>query len=81
MISCQQYDYIEIACMYRFPVRITLKNEEVIEATAYDTKKNDKNEECLLLKAGDKEQLVTLDEIAQMEAQIENPHFTSVTFA
>ncbi|HFU74774.1 MAG TPA: transcriptional antiterminator, partial [Arcobacter sp.] len=26
MISCHQYDYIEIACMYHYPVALTLKS-------------------------------------------------------
>lgn len=80
MISCQQYDYIEIACMYKFPILLTLKDAETLQGIAHDTKKNDDNEECLVLKTQDKETLVVLDDIATMEVQIENPHFKSVQF-
>lgn len=37
MISCNQYDYIEIACMYKFPLRLTLVSNQVVEGTAIDT--------------------------------------------
>ncbi|MEF1308131.1 Rho-binding antiterminator, partial [Vibrio owensii] len=26
MVTCSQYDFIEIACMFNLPVEITLKN-------------------------------------------------------
>lgn len=28
MVTCNQYDFIEIACMFQLPVEITLKNGE-----------------------------------------------------
>lgn len=32
MLSCEQYDYIEIACMHRYPVLLTLKTGQEISS-------------------------------------------------
>jgi len=47
MISCHLYDYIEIACMHQYPVKLTMKNGKVFECTALDTKYNDAKQECI----------------------------------
>ena len=31
MISCANHDYVEIACMYRFVVKLVFKNGKVVE--------------------------------------------------
>ena len=80
MIACHQHDYIEIACMHKFPVKLLLKNGMEIEGIANDTTINNNREECIILKTGDKEQIVVLDMIKEMDVQIENPHFTLVKF-
>lgn len=80
MVSCQQYDYVEIACMHKYPIILTLKNGKNFEGIAYDTKVNDKREECIILKTADAEKIIVLDEIAKMEVQVKNPHFSFVQF-
>ncbi len=80
MIPCDQHDYIEIACTYRYPVRLTLKSGVLIEGTALDTAFNANHAECIKLEVNGTEQLVVLDEIAKLEATIDNPHFQSVSF-
>lgn len=79
MISCQQYDYIEIACMYRYPVKLTLKSGSVIEGNAVDTARNSDYQECIKIKIDNEERLIVLDEIAILETTLKNPHFQSVT--
>lgn len=80
MIACQQYDYIEIACMYKFPLKLTLKSGLKLEGVACTTKINDKHEECLILKAENQDEAVVLNDLAIMEVQIENPHFKVIKF-
>ena len=80
MIACHQYDYIEMACLYKLPVKLKMKNGRKMEGIAYDTKINENREECIILKTGDKQQLVVLDKIKEMEAHTENPHFKLVKF-
>lgn len=36
MIRCNQHDYLEIACLYGYRLRLTLRNHQVIEGNAKD---------------------------------------------
>jgi Rho-binding antiterminator len=80
MISCGQYDYIEIACMYRFPVRLTLRSNDVVEGIAMDTQLNENREECIKVESEGVERLVVLDDLSKLEVCVDNPHFKVVSF-
>jgi Rho-binding antiterminator len=80
MIPCHQHDYVEIACMYRFAVRLLLRSGEALEGIAMDTQLNAGREECIKLKTGGREALVVLTDISRMEAVVANPHFDVVGF-
>lgn len=80
MISCQQYDYIEIACMYHFELELTLSSKEVIRAVAVDTLRNDKRQECLKVALGTEHQLVPLNDLMAIKALKSNPHFSVIEF-
>ena len=80
MVSCQLYDYIEIACMHKYRVKLYLKSGEEISGVAVDTCIDENRQECLLLKAEAGEQLVVLDSLLKMDAKIKNPHFEQVQF-
>lgn len=80
MISCNQHDYIEIVCMYRYPIKLTLKSGEIMQGVAVDTQRNEKRAECIKVDIQGMEQLVILDEIKLLEVVVENPHLQKVTF-
>ncbi len=82
MISCNQYDYIEIVCMYSYPVELTLKSGEVLMGKALDTQFNDDREECIKVEVGaeNDQALVVLDSISSMRVCVDNPHVEFVTF-
>lgn len=80
MISCNDYDYIEIACTYQLPLKLTLKSGEIIHCIATDTSVNEAREECVRVVIDSSKRLVVLDQIKTMEAEIENPHFKKVSF-
>ena len=80
MITCQQYDYIEISCMYQFPIILTLFSGKKIEGIAKNTKRNELREECIELLVDGKTSLVVLDTVAKLEVTVENPHFSEVVF-
>ncbi|WED29625.1 Rho-binding antiterminator [Vibrio sp. DW001] len=80
MISCSEYDYIEIACLYRYPVRLTMKEGEPIRGVALDTIRNESRNECIKLNTDETVILIELDGIAKLEVLIDNPHFIEVTF-
>ncbi|MGR5285860.1 Rho-binding antiterminator [Vibrio maritimus] len=81
MISCSDYDYVEIACMHRYPVRLSMKNGQKIEGTALDTTRNDVKAECIKLSQQSGERLVELDQIASIEVLTANPHFVTKVFS
>jgi Rho-binding antiterminator len=80
MISCSSYDYIEIVCLFAYPVIVTLKTGETLDGRAVDTARNINREECLKLTVDGVDVLVVLDEIAKLAVAIENPHFNEVLF-
>ncbi|WP_019529087.1 Rho-binding antiterminator [Dasania marina] len=81
MINCNQHDYIEIACLYQLPIKLTLKSGAPIAATAIDTQRNDAKEECIKIKVGSDHQLIVLNDISTMQALIANPHFDTISFS
>ncbi|MEF1175056.1 Rho-binding antiterminator [Vibrio sinaloensis] len=80
MISCSDYDYIEIVCMFRYPVVLTLKSGAKVQGTAIDTVRNDNKEECVLLETANGSSYVLLDSIVQLEVSVDNPHFKKKVF-
>ncbi|MUL09827.1 Rho-binding antiterminator [Aliivibrio fischeri] len=80
MISCNEYDYIEIVCLYRYPVKLTMKVGESIKGVALDTSRNESKNECIKLNTNETEILVELDGIAKLEVLVDNPHFSKVIF-
>lgn len=80
MISCSNYDYIEIVCLFKYPVEIYLKTGEVVTGRAIDTVKNDQREECIKLQFSHGESLVILDAMERLKVLVENPHFQEVVF-
>ena len=81
MISCENYDYIEIACMYRYPVKLTTKCGAIVEGVAIDTRRNELKEECIKVNAeSDNSILIVLNDIRKLKVLVENPHFGEVIF-
>ena len=80
MISCGDYDYIEIACMYRYTVELTLTSGNVIEGVAMDTARNDNRNECVILDVDSSKVLVELNEVKSLKVLTNNAQFTEVEF-
>lgn len=80
MISCNEYDYIEIVCLYHYPIKLTMKNGEEISGIAQDTKRNGQRQECIQMTIADKPTLVLLEAISKLQVCVENPHFNEVVF-
>lgn len=80
MINCNQHDYIEIVCMYRYPLKITMKSGEIIYGSALDTVRNENKEECIKIESDKNEQLIVLTGVKQLDVTIDNPHIQTVTF-
>ncbi|WP_162048373.1 Rho-binding antiterminator [Vibrio taketomensis] len=80
MISCSQYDYLEIACMYHFSIRLTLLNGETIEGEAADTGYNNQKQECLIINTSDGKHAIPTEVLKSLEVITDNPHFSFVEF-
>ncbi len=81
MINCDQHDYIEIVCMYRYPVKITLASGDIVEGIAMDTARDEQHAECIKIGDEKNQQLIVLDEIKTLEVTEENPHVRRVDFS
>jgi Rho-binding antiterminator len=80
MISCQHYDFIEIACMHRLSIALVLKTGDVIYGVATDTKRNAHKEECIAMTVKGELKLIVLTSISVLKACTENPYFSEVNF-
>jgi len=80
MMTCSNYDYIEIACMYKYPVTLTLKDGSERSGIAWDTTINGNHEECIILKKDSHTETVPLEQVIQMQTRQENPHFQQIIF-
>lgn len=78
MMSCEQHDYVEIACMYRYLVKLSLKSGAELQGIALDTRRNAQQQECIVI--GEQSNLIPLDSISSMAALGQNPHFQLVRF-
>lgn len=79
-MKCDHYDYIEIVCMHRYPIKLTLKSGVEIQGKAIDTQRNEAREECIKMTINDEVSLLVLDTILTLEVTVDNPHFKSVRF-
>ncbi|MBQ4799991.1 Rho-binding antiterminator [Pseudoalteromonas sp. MMG006] len=80
MISCHQYDYIEIACMHRLNIELVLKNGDGVCGVATDTKSNANKDECIVVNVNNELQLIVLNTISVLKAREKNPYFDRVNF-
>ncbi len=80
MISCQTHDYLEIACLYGFAVRIRLHSDELIEGKAITTETSADKREWLIVEQHSERISIELQQIKSMQALSPNPHFDLITF-
>lgn len=80
MITCDQSDYLEIACLYRIPIALNWADGRRVEGTPLDTGYNQQREECLLMEVNGNREWVVLAGALGMRALVQNPHFTEVRF-
>ena len=48
-ISCELHDYLEIACLYGYQVKLTLKDDRIIEGKAVDVLTTAEKREYLII--------------------------------
>ena len=80
MISCASHDYVEIACMYGFEVRLVLKNGRIVQGKAIQTAYNENKEECIVITTETGNEKIVLEQLISMEAVTKNAHFEKIDF-
>lgn len=80
MISCANHDYVEIACMYGFELKLVFKNGHIVQGKACQTAYNENREECIVLETERGNEKIVLEQLASMEAVSKNRHFQKIEF-
>lgn len=77
-IACDLHDYIEIACLYGYQVRLTLKDKRIVEGRALNIVTEEKREFLLL----DQNSIgkIALDQLAKLQVLTPQARFTEVIF-
>lgn len=79
VISCELHDFVEVACMYGYQIRLILKNDQTIEGKAIDIIQSADKREFLVIGNGS-EQQIDLMELSKMQVLTPNAKFTEVVF-
>lgn len=77
-ISCALHDYIEIACMYGYLVKLELIDGQTVEGKAIDVVTTPEKREFLLIDSD--RQRIELTRLRKMTALTANAAFKDVTF-
>lgn len=78
-ISCELHDFVEVACMYGYQVKLILKNNQIIEGKAIDIVNSPERRECLVID-NDSRQQIELTQLAKMQVLTPHAKFNEVVF-
>ncbi|WP_292953280.1 Rho-binding antiterminator [Nitrosomonas sp.] len=79
VIACELHDYVEVACMYNYQLKLILKDGQVMEGKAVDIVQSDDHRELLIIDNGAQEQ-VDLMTLSKMQVLTPNANFKEVIF-
>ena len=77
-ISCNLHDYLEIACMYHYQVKIELKDNQLLEGKAMDMVIADGREYLIL--ENDRKHHIELTDLVKMKPITANAKFGEIHF-
>ncbi|MEK6685210.1 MAG: Rho-binding antiterminator [Pseudomonadota bacterium] len=78
-ISCELHDFVEVACMYGYQLKLILKNNQIIEGKAVDIVNSPERRECLVID-NDSRQQIELTQLARMQVLTPHAKFNEVVF-
>jgi Rho-binding antiterminator len=79
-ISCELHDYLEIACLYGYRVKLTLKDHQIIEGKALDVLTTVEKREYLVIDSGHEQQQIESNQLSKMQVLTANAKFKEVAF-
>ncbi|MDO6747406.1 Rho-binding antiterminator [Gilvimarinus sp. 1_MG-2023] len=80
MISCDQHDLLELACMHSYRLQLSLVSGAVIEGVAYNTGYDERRWECLELRLEGGNKQVPLEDIVIIKALSDGAAFAVIRF-
>ncbi len=79
-ISCELNDYLEIACLYGYRVKLTLNDQQIIEGKALDVLTTTEKREYLMIDNGLEHQNIESNQLSKMQVLTANALFKEVFF-
>jgi Rho-binding antiterminator len=80
LIKCDLHDYIEIACLFHFEIRLSLTNGDSVQGIAETTETTADKREWLVLTINGQIQKFDLTGINSMHTVTANQHFNKIEF-
>ncbi|MFC3032599.1 Rho-binding antiterminator [Pseudoalteromonas fenneropenaei] len=77
MLSCSQHDFLEVACLYHYELKVELLDGKVEIGVAQDLLYREK-QHCLVLQQVDTLNYVDIASISKLSALTQNPYFDTV---
>jgi Rho-binding antiterminator len=81
LLKCDLHDYLEIACLFRVKVELTLKDNTRVVGMPITIKIDSERNECVVVMTDGQQTLVQTNSLSQMRALVVNHHFDVVEFA
>ncbi|MDJ0760962.1 MAG: Rho-binding antiterminator [Woeseiaceae bacterium] len=79
-LGCELYDYVELACMYHYKLRVCTTDGQSLEGTAMDARADGNGNEFMVMRSPGRELLIRLDAITTMETLTEGAGVGEVRF-
>jgi Rho-binding antiterminator len=79
-INCELHDFLEIACLYGYRVKLTLKDQKIIEGKALDVLTTTEKREYLIIDNGREQQQIESNQLRKMQVLTPNALFKEVFF-
>lgn len=79
-IHCDLHDHVELACIYRYRIRVATNDARIITGTAITTRTDRAKQEWLLVEEEGGETSIRLDRIRSIEPLTPGARFSKIQF-
>jgi Rho-binding antiterminator len=80
-LDCDLHDYLEIACMHHYQLRVELIDGSYFDAKALTTRTSAQKEEFFCVQKAEGQQEIRLDKLLAITPLNENASFARIVFA
>ena len=79
-IDCELHDHLEVACLYRYRMRVTLISGEIVRGRAATTVTQPDKTEMLVLHTQEGKQRIAMHDILSIEIETKGAMFQNLAF-